>query len=141
MQTLTAYFRWAIAAFCFALLPACGGGGSDDPSASYVLQRLAIGETRVISDERLSIVMTGVNDARCPAAAQCITSGYVAVDLLVTLEGVGEQQVIVTLGSGARDSQATFGGFQFLLSRVDPYPVSGPVQPIEYRADISLVKL
>ena len=139
MPTFTAPLRWLIAASCFALLPACGGSGSGRPlPASYVLQNLAVGENRVIAEESLGIEMTGVSDSRCPAAATCITAGFAAVDLVVRLEGVGTHAITATLGAGAHDGQAAFGGFQFTLARLDPYPVSGPFPAGQYRADITV---
>ena len=121
-------------------MPGCGGGGDDPQAATYALRNVAVGETRLIPEERLSIEMTSVSDSRCPATALCITSGFAAVNLAVRLEGGASQILAPTLGLGSHDGDAVFGNFQFLLDRLDPFPISGPSPQNQYRADITVVR-
>ena len=138
MQFLSTLLRCSLAIICAALLPACGGGGDNPGPASYTLRNMAVGETRLIPEERLSIEMTSVSDSRCPATALCITSGFASVNLLVRLDGGTAQALTPTLGLGAHDGDAIFGNFQFLLDRLDPFPISGHSPQNQYRADITV---
>jgi hypothetical protein len=125
-----------------SLLLACGGGGGTE--AAYNLQQLAVGdrEMREIPQEHMMVSMIGVSDSRCPAGALCISAGHAAVDLIVRTEDLGPQALTLTLGAGARDGEATFGGFQFLLTGLSPYPGlspdHGPIPIGEYRADVTV---
>ncbi len=124
------------------LLASCGGGGGDgDAATSFILGRMAPGETRLIAQENLQVEFRDVSDSRCPAAAICITAGFAAVDLLVRLGAGDPQALTVTLGAGDRDRQASFAGYQFTLDKLDPFPITGPAPREQYRADITVRRL
>ncbi len=121
----------------------CPWGGYVDAEVTgiYPLKRLAVGESREIAQEAMRIDVVDVSDSRCPAAAICVTAGFVTVGLNVRLGSGSPQRLTVTLDAGGRDQQTVFSGYRFTLDRLDPYPVTGPVPSEQYRADITVRKL
>lgn len=110
-------------------------------TGSYTLRQLAVGDSREIAQEAMTIAMIDVADSRCPAAAICVSAGSAMVDLDVRIGGAGAQRVRVTLDAGARDQHTVFSGYRFTLDRLDPYPVSGLLPREQYRAEIGVRKL
>ena len=118
-----------------------GGYVHAEVTGSYTLRQFAAGETREIAQENMRVEFRDLSDSRCPAAAICITAGFVTVDLGMRL-GAGATQVLtVTLDAGARDRETVYAGYRFTLDNLDPYPISGPAPKNQYRAEITVRKL
>jgi hypothetical protein len=129
-------WSWPMAVAVALLLGACGGGNDGGLPRIYTLRDVAVGETRLIPREQMSVEMTGVNASNCPPAAKCPTlepgvflvvrQGETSRTLTVLLEGIGEHV------------PPTFNGFQFLLDNLTPNPLENPVLAQQYRADITV---
>ena len=106
-------------------------------AADTTQRDFAIGQTREVASLNLSIELRDITDSRCPAAAICVTAGHVEAQLLVRIGNQAAQPLTVTLDAGARDRQATLGGYRFTLDSLAPYPINNPIPKDQYRAVVT----
>lgn len=110
-------------------------------AADTTQRDFAIGQTRDIASLDIGIELRDIVDTRCPAAAICVTAGSAQAQLLVRIGNQPAQPLTVTLDEGARDRQATLGGYRFTLDSLSPYPVNDPIPKAQYRAVVTVMRV
>jgi|JI10StandDraft_1071094.scaffolds.fasta_scaffold229578_3 hypothetical protein len=113
-----------------------------ETTGSYPVTQFAIGQTRAIPQENMTIEFKDLADTRCGAAAMCVTQGYASVDLVVRIGNEAAQQATVFLGAGDRDQQTIIGGsYRITLDSLEPYPITSQRPKEEYRAAVTVRRL
>lgn len=143
--------RGVLLAFMGALLlPGCGGGGgaptvgtssqgqSTGAAASYTVE-LPYQKAQLVSQERVGLTLTALNDSRCRAGAQCVWAGEVQLSVSVSLPGVVPESVDVTLSSSSKQA-VKVREYALSLVRVDPTPVPQNAALSSYVVTVQLDK-
>ncbi|NRF66024.1 hypothetical protein HLB44_03375 [Aquincola sp. S2] len=126
-----------------ALLGACGGGDAGGPtaqpsSAPYTVT-LQAGTPAVIAAEGLSLILTAVDDSRCPATALCIWAGEAVARVGIVQNG--EAPAALALSTTTDKGTASYRSYRINLITVDPYPMTTQPIPLgEYRVSVRVDK-
>jgi len=118
-----------------------GGYVYAEVTDSYTLRQFAMGQVREVAAASMRIELKDFTDSRCPAAANCVTAGHAEALLSVRIGNGEPQPLTVTLDAGARDQQATLGGYRFTLDSLQPFPINDPIPKAQYRAEITVRRL
>ena len=134
--------RYALILFAMLLVPSAACDGlHDDPPIDATIRvgesvALAVGETAVVEEADIRITFESVlSDNRCPTDALCVVAGDAKVRLRASGRGMSPVGADVAL---FEHTSLAYGGVEFQLERLDPWPESiGQVIPTyRYRATI-----
>jgi hypothetical protein len=124
---------WSTAALALLL-----GGCSDNPSEPPFQDTeliLPFGGSASVPGTPIEVTFERLlEESRCPEDVMCVHAGNGQV-LIGAREGDEDASLVLNTTLGARD--ATFAGYRFELSALDPYPRSDRrTRPEDYRATL-----
>ena len=122
------------------LIFSCNDSGIE-PAASKVVPgeefSLQYGQAALVQGTNLTIKFADVgSDSRCPADVICIWAGN--ADVRLEISGL-ESPVSVVVNTTVEPSSIVVAGYEIMLKRLDPYPVSTQlIQKKDYIATLQI---
>jgi hypothetical protein len=132
-----------------ALVAACGGGGDtadapNDPARGSYTVTLRTGQAVTVPQESLSLLLTRVDDSRCPINALCVWMGQAVVAVQVQQSGQAAETLTIGMpvpSDTKLPGDGSYRGWRISLQGLDPAPVAGVVVPQDqYRATVRIDK-
>lgn len=102
---------------------------------------LKVGETAVLENETVQIVVTAVtDDSRCPKDVACVWEGEALVH--VTIQETDKQPSDLQLNTNPPENSQTYLQYQVLLEQLLPVPISGEqISQDQYEATIIISQM
>ena len=125
----------------FLTLSGCGGAATHG-GAAYTLT-LSIGKQAEIPEEALTVLLTKINDSRCPSQVQCIIAREAIATLSVSQSGQESAtlEIQTPAPSASSANQDTYRTYLFTLQSLEPHPITPDPIPIDqYRATVLIEK-
>jgi len=95
-----------------------------------------------ISDKEFKLKFDNFNDSRCPEGVNCITDGFVQVEMTATDRTNQVDSSFVFISNDPAKTSVSIFGYQIDYSDFTPYPKEGvSVSESEYRLILALKKL
>ena len=122
----------------FAAIAACSSPNS--PNGPFHTEvTLRPGEVSAVASTPLRIGFERVaSDSRCPANALCITSGDALAVFRVSVDGRDGAEINLRTRGGTtnNDLTAVVAGYELSIGGLQPYPISSPIAPGDYRVTL-----
>ncbi len=102
---------------------------------------LSLDQTATVESEALELMLTGIDDSRCPSDVQCPWAGQITTTIAVTKAGTPLGTVELTQQTGQEVAvRQMIDGYALELMTVSPYPQSDRPDPPNYQATFRLTE-